>query len=173
MERLILYFSRAGENDFKGGIKFLEKGNTEVVAEKIRKIAGGTLFKVEPEIPYSDDYNICLEETRRDIKADARPKVKAIPSNMEKYDEVLILYPNYHNTFPMPMFTVLEQLSFQGKIIKPLCTHEGGGLGDSIADIEKICKGAVIEEGLAIRGSYVDECDHELELWLKKRSRKT
>lgn len=38
MKRLILYFSRAGENDFKGGIKFLEKGNTEVVAEKYAKL---------------------------------------------------------------------------------------------------------------------------------------
>lgn len=34
MKELILYFSRADENSFGGSMKYIEKGNTEVVETK-------------------------------------------------------------------------------------------------------------------------------------------
>ena len=52
---LILYFSRAGENYYEGDLKVVEKGNTEVVADYIKEITNGDVFKVEPEIPYPED----------------------------------------------------------------------------------------------------------------------
>ena len=42
---LIAYFSRADENYVDGQLKYLEKGNTQVVAEKIQSLTGGELFK--------------------------------------------------------------------------------------------------------------------------------
>ena len=42
---LVIYFSRADENYFGGSMKFVEKGNTEVIAEYIRDICGADLFK--------------------------------------------------------------------------------------------------------------------------------
>ena len=54
---LILYFSRAGENYYEGDLKVVEKGNTEVVADYIKEITNGDVFKVEPEIPYPEDNN--------------------------------------------------------------------------------------------------------------------
>ena len=35
MSILVVYFSRADENYFSGSLRTIEKGNTEVVAEKI------------------------------------------------------------------------------------------------------------------------------------------
>ncbi len=35
MAELILYFSRAAENYFGGSLKYIDKGNTAVVAEKV------------------------------------------------------------------------------------------------------------------------------------------
>lgn len=41
---LVIYFSRADENYAVG---YIEKGNTEVIAEFIRDIIGADLFKIE------------------------------------------------------------------------------------------------------------------------------
>ena len=56
---IIIYFSRADENYVSGAIRYIDKGNTEVIAEYIRDIVGADMFKVEPLTPYSDDYKQC------------------------------------------------------------------------------------------------------------------
>ena len=53
---IIIYFSRADENYFGGSLKYIEKGNTEIVAEYIQDLTGADMFKVEPLVPYSKDY---------------------------------------------------------------------------------------------------------------------
>ncbi len=166
MAELILYFSRAAENYFGGSLKYIDKGNTEVVAEKIAAATGGTLFKVEPETPYAEDYNTCIEQAKKDLNAGARPKVKAMPQNLDQYDLVTVMYPNYWGTMPMHMFTVLEQIDFTGKTVRPVCTHEGSGMGRSETDLKKCCPGAVIKKGLAIQGSSVHRCDEILKKWI-------
>lgn len=40
---LIIYFSRADENYFGGEMKYIEKGNTEIIAEYIRDITGADM----------------------------------------------------------------------------------------------------------------------------------
>ena len=41
---LVIYFSRADENYAVG---YIEKGNTEIIAEYIKDIIGADLFKIE------------------------------------------------------------------------------------------------------------------------------
>ena len=43
---LIIYFSRADENYFGGEMRYIKKGNTEVIAEYIRDYVGADMFKV-------------------------------------------------------------------------------------------------------------------------------
>lgn len=167
MKELILYFSRADENYFGGSLKYIEKGNTEVVAEKAAAMTGADLFKVEPVKPYSADYNTCIEEAKKDLHDNARPAVVAMPDNIEQYDVVTVMFPNYWGTMPMPMFTVLEQINFEGKTVCPVCTHEGSGMGKSESDLKKCCPGADIKKGLAIQGSSVGRCDDILKKWLE------
>lgn len=45
MKELILYFSRADENYFGGSLKYIDKGNTEVVAEKAAALTGRRLIQ--------------------------------------------------------------------------------------------------------------------------------
>ena len=164
---MILYFSRADENYFGGSLKYIEKGNTQVVAEKAAALTGADLFKIEPVKPYSADYNTCIEQAKKDLRDGVRPAVAAMPENMSQYDLVTVMYPNYWGTMPMHMFTVLEQINFEGKTVRPICTHEGSGMGKSEADLKKCCPGADIKKGLAIQGSCVNRCDDVLKKWLK------
>ena len=38
MKALVIYFSRADENYFGGSMRYISKGNTEVIAEYIQEI---------------------------------------------------------------------------------------------------------------------------------------
>ena len=58
---LVIYFSRADENYAVG---YIEKGNTEVIAEYIQEIIGADLFKVEGMKEYSTNYQKCIEEAK-------------------------------------------------------------------------------------------------------------
>ena len=54
---IIIYFSRADENYAVG---YIEKGNTEVVAEYIKELTNADIFKVERKTPYAKDYQTCI-----------------------------------------------------------------------------------------------------------------
>jgi len=164
---LIAYFSRAGNNYAGSGIVNLSIGNTEVVAKTIAQLTGGELFKIDPVKKYSNDYAICTEEARKDLRANARPELSTYLDNLDTYDTIILGYPNYWGTMPMPAFTFLEKYDFTGKTILPFCTHEGSRLGRSESDIAKLCPEAKILRGLAIRGSNVNNAHEDVVPWLK------
>ena len=61
---LIIYYSRADENYSVG---YVEKGNTEYVAEYVKEFTNADMFKVEPLVPYSKDYETCIKEAKERI----------------------------------------------------------------------------------------------------------
>lgn len=165
MPKIIVYFSRAGENYVSGALKKLAVGNTQKAAEILREITGADIFRIEPVQPYSDSYNECIEQAKQDNQNNARPALKALPVSLDGYDTIYLGYPNYWGTMPMCVFTFLEQFDFGGKTIKPFCTHEGSGMGTSERDIKKLCPGARVEKGLAIHGSRMNGAKAQLEKW--------
>ena len=168
MKSIILYFSRAGENYMRGTIEKLDKGNTEVVAEKLAEFTGADLFEADPVHAYSVKYNTCVEEARADQRRDARPKLKNLPENIEDYDTIYVGYPNYWGTMPMPVFTLLDAIAdkVEGKEIRPFCTHEGSGMGRSESDLAKLLPKAKIVKGLPLHGSSANSADKALQRWL-------
>lgn len=166
MSNLVIYFSRSGENYFGGVLKNIEKGNTEVIAEYIQEISGADLFKVEPAVEYPEDYMKCIDVAKKELQNDARPELKETLTDISSYDTIYIGFPNWWGTIPMPMFTQLEQLDFEGKTVKPFVTHEGSGFGTSIKDLKKLCAGAEIKNGLSIPGVNVANAKSTVESWI-------
>lgn len=167
MPGIIVYFSREGSNYVNGTIRNLTVGNTEAAAKMLQEITGAGLFKLEQAVKYSENFMECLDEARADQRMDIRPELIAYPSNMEDYDIVYLGYPNYWGTMPMAVFTFLEEYEFSGKRIKPFCTHGGSGMGSSIADIQRLCPGAIVEKGLSIYGADVEHAKNEIRKWAK------
>lgn len=163
---LIAYYSRKGNNYVNGSVKNLTVGNTEVAAKMIQEVVGGNLFHIEPVTEYDIDYNICTQEAQRDLRANARPEFRNAPLDLDSYDEIYLGYPNYWGTMPMHVFTFLEKYNFDGKTIKPFCTHEGSGMGSSGSDIKKLCHGAKVEKGIAIHGGSVGSAQKAIEKWI-------
>jgi flavodoxin len=166
---LIVYYSRKGQNYFGGSIKNLSKGNTETVAEFIQDAVGGDLFEVDTVKPYSTDYTTCTEEAQAELRSNARPELKEYLDDLDSYDTVFVGYPNWWGTMPMAMFTFLEHYDLTDKRIIPFCTNEGSGMGSSESDLRKICAGATVERGLAIRGCEAAKSEKKVADWAKKQ----
>lgn len=166
-KKLIVFFSRKGANYVSGSIKNLSVGNTEIAAKMIQDLVGGDLFEIKPTIPYSEDYDTCTKEAQKDLSSDARPDFKNQLVSIDEYDTIYLGYPNYWGTMPMHVFTFLDKYNFTDKIIKPFCTHEGSGMGNSENDIKKLVKGAKIEKGLAIKGGSVNSAKPIIQKWVK------
>ena len=168
MSDLVIYFSRSGENYFGGVLKNIEKGNTEVIAEYIQEFTSADLFKVEPAIEYPEEYMKCIDVAKKEQQDDARPELKESLSDISSYDTVYIGFPNWWGTLPMPMWTQLEQLDFEGKVVKPFVTHEGSGFGTSRKDLAKLCAGADIKKGLSIPGAEVYDVKDTVRIWIEE-----
>ena len=168
MSILIVYYSRKGQNYWNGSIKDLKKGNTEIVAEFIRKAVGGDLFEIDTVKPYAQDYYACINEAQKELRANARPEIKAYPENLQSYDVIFVGYPNWWGTMPMAMFTLLESCDLTGKKIIPFCTNEGSGMGSSERDLKRICVGAEIAKGLSVHGAESAQSEKQVAEWAKK-----
>ena len=163
---LIAYFSRADENYFRGAMRYVKVGNTEIVCGIIRELIPADMFRIEMKNPYSPVYMTCIEEAKRDLRARARPELVRLPESIDEYDTVILAYPNYWGTMPMAVFTFLEHFDFTGKTILPLCTNEGSGMGGSERDIKKACPGAEVKGGLSITGSSAADSGDAVRRWL-------
>ena len=164
---LVAYFSHEGMNYLGGKIAELKKGNTRKVAEKIAARTGGDLFRIETVEKYPYEYRECVEQAKREAAEDARPRL-AKCADVSGYDHIFLGYPNWCGTMPKPVWTFLSGGDFSGKHIYPFCTHEGSGLGQSVADIKKLCPQSIIHDALAIRGSQVVNSDDAIKKWLEE-----
>ena len=161
MKSLIIYFSRADENYAVG---YIDKGNTEIVAEFVQELTGADMFKVEPAVPYAKDYNTCIKEAKQRI---GNAPIKERLSDISAYDTIYIMSPIYWGTYAPEVETALEGLDFSGKKVRVICTHEGSGLSGMPSDIKRICKGAVVDaKGLAIIGSKAEGSRNSVKEWL-------
>ena len=168
---LIAYFSRAGKNYVAGDIVDLPEGNTAVAARLAAEhleAAGHEVatFEIVRAMPYADDYRECVDEARRELAENARPELAVAPGDVSGYDAVLLAYPNWCATMPMPVYTFLDACDLAGKKVMPLCTNEGSGLSQTEADIARECPGASVTHGLSLVGHRVAESAGVIARWL-------
>ncbi len=158
---LIIYFSRADENYAVG---YIDKGNTEIVAEYVQELTGADMFKAEPLVPYAADYNTCIREAKERV---GNAPIKEKLTDISAYDTVFVMSPIYWGTYAPEIETALEGLDFAGKTVRVISTHEGSGLADMVSDVQRMCRGANVQKnGLAIKGSQAKNSRAVVEKWL-------
>lgn len=142
-------------------------GNTKGIAEEIQSQTGADLFEIELAHPYSSDYNTVLDEAQRDQNNQARPEIKNHVENMDQYDTVILGYPNWWASIPMPIASFLEEYDFSGKTIIPFCSHGGGRFGQSLTAIAKLAPDAAMGEALSVHYSGGSSLSSDVSEWLK------
>ena len=158
---LIIYFSRADENYSVG---YVDKGNTEIVAEYVQEFTNADMFKAEPLVPYAKDYQTCIKEAKERI---GNAPIKEKINDISQYEVIYIMTPIYWGTYAPELETAIKDLDFTGKTIRIITTHEGSGLANVPTDIKNICKGAnVLDDAIAIVGSQAKESKSTIESWI-------
>ncbi len=157
---LIIYFSRADENYSVG---YVDKGNTEYIAEYVKEFTNADMFKVEPLIPYSKDYQTCIKEAKERI---GNAPIKENISDISRYEVIYIMTPIYWGTYAPELETAIKGLDFTGKIVRVVTTHEGSGLGSVVNDLKRICNGTILDDAIAIYGSQAKNSKDKIEAWI-------
>lgn len=163
MKSIIIYFSRADENYAVG---YIDKGNTEVIAEFINEITGAEMFKIEPKEKYPADYNECIAVAKKELTTNSRPEITKYLDSLDNYDTIYLGYPNWWGDVPMCVYTFLDKYDLSGKTIKPFCTHEGSGLGSTVNKLKSKYPNAIYEKGLEVQGVRVNDSKTKVQEWI-------
>ena len=166
MKKLVVYFSKAGEQWLNNGLGVIEVGNTEKVAKMIADIEKADIFKIETVKEYPKGYYECCDVAKIELQNQDRPELKEYLPNIDDYETIYIGYPCWWGTYPMAVATFLEKYDFKGKNIRPFCTHEGSGMGRSEKDLKIALPTANVQQGLAIRGHTVDTAKQTIQSWI-------
>lgn len=146
---LVLVFSRANENYNVGTV---EVGNTMKIAQEIVKQTGADLFEIERTTAYPAGYDACCDEALTEKDSSARPQLKAMP-DISGYKNIYVGFPCWWGDMPMPVYTAIEALDWNGKSVRPFNTHEGSGESGMFSTLAKKCSGATVTNGLTMLGS--------------------
>ena len=147
---------------------FSWSGNTRGIAHEIQRQTGADLFEITLVDPYSTDYNTVLMEAQRDQHHQARPELAEHIENMDDYNIILLGYPNWWASIPMPIASFLEEYDFSGKQIIPFCSHGGGRFGQTLTAIAKLAPNADLGEGLSVHYSGGSGLAENIKVWLEK-----
>ena len=147
-------------------VYFSWSGNTRGIAREIQRQTGADLFEIVPIPAYSDDYNTVLMEAQRDQHDQARPAITDPPESIDGYDVIILGYPNWWASIPMPIATFLESYDFSGKTIIPFCSHGGGRFGQSLTAIAKLAPNSEIAPGLSVHYSGGSRLPDDVKNWL-------
>lgn len=165
---LIVYFTRVGNTDFSENVDAVSsaslrrslggelEGNCEVMANTLKKATGADTFAITVDDKYPESYEETVSRASEEQSDDARPILSASVENMDKYEKIILIYPVWWSTMPMPVFTFLESYDLSGKDIYPIATHKGSFLGSSVDDIEKLCPDSEVHAGVPVAGGSVD-----------------
>ncbi|MDE5721424.1 MAG: flavodoxin [Clostridia bacterium] len=114
---------------------------TEAIANHIEAETKGSVYKIVPEVPYTEEdlkYYTGGRADREQADPSARPAINGSVENIGKYDVIFLGYPIWHGQAPKIIYSFLESYDFSGKKIIPFCTSHSSGIGSSDTDLHSL-----------------------------------
>lgn len=157
---LIAYYSLTGNRDYQSDVDATSSasitrwngevlGNSEVLARMAQEASGGDVFFIEVTDKYPESFDGTSDRSSSEQSQGARPELASHLDNMDQYDTVVLIYPNWWGGLPQAVLTFLEEYDFSGKTIIPIATSQGSGLGSGPQQISSACPGATVADGLS------------------------
>ena len=169
---LVVYFTRVGNTDFEPDVDAVSgasllisdgklMGSNELLADMICDIIDCeavpiTLTGKRYPSSYNDTISVAVEE----LKADLRPSIEAI--DVSGYDSIILIYPLWWYSIPMPVATFLESNDFTGKEIYLIATQGSSGYGNTLSEIESLCPEATVVPVTSIYCEDIPDAREEL-----------
>lgn len=142
---------------------FSYSGNTAKGADIISKQLNADRFRIEMQEPYRGNI---YEVSQQDLNSGKRPKLKGGIANIEDYDVILLGYPTWWATMPMPVVSFLEAHNLKNKIIIPFSSHGGTFFGESQSELAKIARDAYVLPGFEYHYSGGRDLPERISDWL-------
>lgn len=149
---LILYYSQTGV--------------TQQVAEELQRQLGADIETIELENPYDIDFNQTIERCKQEMELGQLPALKPLKANLDDYDQIFLGYPIWFGTYALPIASLIQNTSFEGKKVIPFCTFGSGGLQKSTQDLKEALPMAEVMEGYGIRTARIKKVATELNRFL-------
>lgn len=149
-------------------VYFSYRGHTRRLAGQIRQAVGGAVFEIQPARAYSDDYDTCEAQARKETREGYRPPLAENCKDLASYGTILLGTPNWFNTMAPPVATFLASHDFSGTTLVPFCTHGGGGLGHIVRDMKKLAAGATVLDCLEVYEGAVADAEQKIDAWLHR-----
>ena len=67
---------------------------------------------------------LLIQEALFNKQNNLRPKLKQYLNNVDEYDYIIVAGPIYFGEYPYEIYSLLDNLNLENKIIKPLFTHK-------------------------------------------------
>lgn len=134
---------------------FSWSGSTKALAEEIQRQTNADIYRIEPLVPYTDDYQTLAYQISNKEKDDnARPALKDTLSTLNDYDIIFVGCPVWWFDAPMIIHSFLEckDYHFAGKTIVPFCTYATASY-ETLNDIINTTPDSEHLAGLGTRGS--------------------
>ena len=128
------------------------QNNKKQVAENLSKVTKSDLYEIKPLIPYTkEDLKWTDENARTSIECkdeNSRPEI-IIDENLkiENYNIIFLGFPIWWYTAPPIIKTFLESYDFNNKIIVIFATSGGSDFGNTLNNLQNICKNATFIQG--------------------------
>lgn len=146
---------------------YSQMGHNAAVAKEIQKQIGGELFQIKTTTAYPKNVPGTLAQVKREYVEQVRPQMAADVPDFDKYDLVVLGYPNWYDAPPMGVLSFLEQHRWQGKTIAPYTSYGLSGYGTSIADIKRAVPEAQVVKGMALHASQTGNSAEPVRKWLR------
>ena len=147
---------------------FSATGITEKLAKKIANVVDGDLHEIHPEIPYSAaDLDWMNKNSRSSVEMNDKSFRPAIANKLESTENIKILilaFPIWWYIAPTIINTFLEQHDWNDKIIIPVATSGSSGMGNTNAELESSCPGAILKDG---KRFDVNVSEKEIKAWFE------
>ena len=136
-------------------VYFSWSGHTQTVANIIHELIGCDMVEIEPEEPYSDEYNEVVDRFKNERDNHILPALRTKVENMDDYDIVFVGCPVWWHTAPMAIWSFLEskEYNLKGKIIVPFCTYAATYRDETLAKIVELTPDSEHLKGFGSTGS--------------------
>lgn len=126
-------------------------GHAELLAITAQEVTGGDIFPIKVNDLYPETYGGAFDRHHGEMGTSMRPELAEHLESVENYDTVILIYPNWLSSMPVPVLSFLEKYDFLGKTIIPIATSQALGLGSGPEQIAAACPDAVVADGLSAR----------------------
>ena len=175
---LVVYFTRLGNTDFEDNVDAVSgasllladgelMGSNQLIADMIDDAIDCDVKTITiTGDKYPSSYSSTVSVAGKELKNEARPAIEPIDTN--GYNSIILIYPLWWGTVPMPVASFLESCDFSGKDLYLIATQGSSGYGDSVDDIEDMAEGADIHKVMSIYCEDIPDARERIVKWLKE-----